>query len=54
MVIELDGEVHKTQKEKDDSRTDALREMGFKVIRFRNEEVTDDIERVLNKILDEV
>ncbi len=54
MVIELDGKVHKTQKEKDDSRTDALREMGFKVIRFRNEEVTDDIERVLNKILDEV
>ena len=54
IVIELDGEVHNTQKVKDDSRTDALKEMGLKVIRFRNEEVVDDLERVLNRIFAEV
>ncbi|MDQ3022345.1 MAG: endonuclease domain-containing protein [Bacteroidota bacterium] len=52
LVIELDGEVHdsKEAKEKDESRTFALESLGLKVIRFRNEDVIDKLESVLEKI----
>jgi very-short-patch-repair endonuclease len=38
LVIELDGPIHDTKesKEKDKYRTEALEQMGLKVIRFRN------------------
>ncbi len=54
LVIELDGTVHDSNeaKEKDKSRTDALNEMGLKVIRFKNEEVLDDLDRVVRRIIE--
>ncbi len=55
LVIELDGEVHDSNeaKQRDQSRTDALENFGLKVIRFRNEEVIDELEKVLRKIQNE-
>ncbi len=52
LVIELDGEIHnqKENKEKDESRTYALEQLGLKIIRFKNEEVVKDIRKVLNII----
>ena len=52
LVIELDGSVHdiKDQAEYDLGRTFELEEFGLKVIRFRNEEVLDRLEEVLNRI----
>jgi very-short-patch-repair endonuclease len=52
LVIELDGGIHdaKDQKENDLEREKALSEMGLKVIRFRNEEVTGQLPDVLNTI----
>ena len=52
MVIELDGSIHdqNDQAEYDLGRTFELEELGLKVIRFRNEEVFDSIERVLERI----
>jgi very-short-patch-repair endonuclease len=52
LVIELDGGIHnaKNQKENDTEREKALREMGLKVIRFRNEEVIGQLPDVLNTI----
>jgi len=53
LIIELDGDIHDTleQKEYDDGRTFELEEKGFTILRFRNEEVINDIENVLYKIL---
>ncbi len=50
LVIEVDGVIHDTQKEQDEARTEILNENGFKVIRFRNEEVLGDIDNVLTTI----
>ncbi|MBM2846469.1 MAG: hypothetical protein HW407_1781, partial [Bacteroidetes bacterium] len=50
LVMELDGEVHKEQREYDAERTRILNTRGFRVIRFWNSEVTSSIENVLNRI----
>jgi 5-methyltetrahydrofolate--homocysteine methyltransferase len=50
----LDGGVHDTAErmEYDDNRTFELEEKGFRVLRFRNEEIITNIEYVLSKIKD--
>lgn len=45
LIIEVDGEIHKFQKEEDEQRTYDLNQRGFRVIRFTNEEVLKDIKR---------
>jgi len=52
LVIEVDGEVHKSveQREYDSGRTGELNYWGIKVIRFTNDEVENDIEKVINEI----
>ena len=50
LVIEVDGGIHDTQVEEDEKRSEVLNEKGFRVIRFRNEEVIGDIDAVLGKI----
>ena len=54
LIIELDGGIHDSieQSEHDDGRTFELEEKGFKIIRFRNEEVINDLERVLARIVE--
>jgi very-short-patch-repair endonuclease len=54
LIIEIDGGVHDTpeQEEYDNGRTFELEEKGFKVLRFRNEEVLYDVKSVLERILD--
>ena len=52
LVIEIDGEYHNTpsQRDVDEMRTNILTELGFNVIRFKNEEVIGAIDTVLKKI----
>lgn len=52
LIIEVDGGYHNTleQREVDELRTQILNEIGFKVIRFTNEQVIGDIDNVINKI----
>ncbi len=52
LVIELDGGVHDDEGARyyDKERQETIEEMGFKILRFRNEEVEKDIENVVNKI----
>lgn len=56
LCIEIDGEVHETTeaKEYDKERTVFLNHYGIKVIRFRNEEILNDLEEVINKIKDTI
>lgn len=52
LVVEVDGAYH-TEREQvvnDEIRTHDLESMGFRVIRFTNEEVLYDIEAVLEEI----
>ena len=50
LVIEVDGDIHDLQQEDDARREDVLREMGLKVVRFRNDEVIQNLPVVLRKI----
>lgn len=52
LVIELDGQPHFEQKriEYDKKRTEYLESLGIKVIRFENNEVLLDTDRVLRDI----
>jgi len=52
LVIELDGEVHDVDfvKEYDEGREAELKNLGLKVLRFKNEEVFDSLEKVLEII----
>ena len=50
LVIEIDGSVHRNQVEYDQIRENDLNEMGYEVLRFRNEEVVNEINLVLESI----
>jgi len=50
LVIELDGGVHDEQAEQDEARTQHLESYGYRVLRFRNEEVFADLPAVLDRI----
>jgi very-short-patch-repair endonuclease len=52
LVVELDGGQHAEQTEQDARRTAYLEKRGYKVIRFWNNEVRENPEAVLEKILD--
>lgn len=54
LVIEIDGEIHNYQKEYDGYRTEVLNELGYKVIRFKNEEIIRNIDKVRNLIRQEI
>ena len=51
MIVEVDGSIHKIQKEKDAERESCLISRGFRILRFRNEEIERDLQGVLKKIL---
>lgn len=52
LIIELDGEIHlnKEQAIKDNDRDEYLTSLGFITYRFTNDEIFNDIEKVLIKI----
>ncbi|MCE4567094.1 DUF559 domain-containing protein [Maribellus sp. CM-23] len=50
LIVEVDGKIHLKQKHRDKERTEFLEMMGYKVIRFTNEEVESDIDEVIRKI----
>ena len=50
MVVELDGSIHDTWAEEDAARTEYLTAFGCRVIRFRNEEVLNNLGAVLAKL----
>jgi very-short-patch-repair endonuclease len=50
LIVELDGTHHAIEAEYDARRAEELERIGFQVIRFTNEEVVGDIDRVLERI----
>lgn len=52
LIVELDGEIHNniSQQNYDFERTQKLEALGFKVIRYENKQVFENLERVLEDI----
>ena len=50
LIIEVDGKIHDSQKEADQQRTDVLNDLGYQVIRFKNEAVLVETENVITQI----
>lgn len=50
LIIELDGKYHEYQLPQDAERTKILNYLGLKVIRFKNDDVINDLDTVLKKI----
>jgi very-short-patch-repair endonuclease len=51
LIIELDGSQHLDQEEYDEERTKQLESLGYKVIRFWNNDVVKDIDSVIRAII---
>jgi very-short-patch-repair endonuclease len=54
LVIEIDGEIHKQQIEYDDRRTAEMEKYYIKVMRFKNQDIENKIDKVLISIENEV
>ncbi len=52
LVVELDGVIHKYRLKEDKERENILNYLGLNVIRFRNDEVLNDLDDVLSKLKD--
>ncbi|NJK51258.1 endonuclease domain-containing protein [Candidatus Gracilibacteria bacterium] len=50
LAIEVDGAVHDAQQVKDADRDEWMQSHGLTVLRFRNDEVFDELEKVLGAI----
>ena len=52
LVIEIDGQIHTQEEQKihDQKRTIFIELLGFKILRFWNQEVENNLEKVLQKI----
>jgi very-short-patch-repair endonuclease len=51
LIIELDGSQHLEQEEYDEERTKNMNSLGYKVIRFWNNEVTNHMDGVILAIV---
>lgn len=56
LIIEVDGDYHLSDDQilKDSERTSSLNESGLQVIRFKNEDIIEDIESVFTKLRNEI
>jgi len=54
LIVELDGQIHLKQQEEDLLRTDRMKEWGFTVLRFTNDQVLnhwDEVELIIKKYI---
>jgi very-short-patch-repair endonuclease len=54
LVIELDGGQHPMQQRPDEARTAELARQGYRVVRFWNNDVIDNLEGVVETVLREL
>ena len=50
LVIEVDGGQHQEMQEEDQARTEVLEKAGFRVLRFWNNEVLEQLDSVMERI----
>ena len=56
LIVELEGGIHmkESQREYDDRRFEQFHTTGYRILRFRNEEVLEDIDGVLARIVESI
>ena len=54
VIVEVDGGQHAEQIQHDKERTNYLEQLGYRVLRFWNNEVTGNLQGVLEKIQEEL
>ncbi|MEE8434370.1 MAG: endonuclease domain-containing protein, partial [bacterium] len=54
LIIEIDGPIHNNSREEDLARQSHLEQMGYRFIRFTNDEVIQNIVKVLGEISESV
>jgi very-short-patch-repair endonuclease len=52
LIVEVDGGIHDVQKDYDADREEYLISLGFRIIRFKNEEVMKNLEGILQRIVE--
>jgi very-short-patch-repair endonuclease len=50
LVIEIDGGIHRQQVEADTLRSQELEEQSYQILRFTNEQIETELEKVLSTI----
>ena len=50
LVVEVDGGIHRRQRENDSARTAQFEVFRYRVVRFRNEQILDNVNQVLATI----
>src|SRR5919109_5176002 len=50
LVVEVDGDIHDLQHDEDTRREKALNDMGLTIVRFRNEDVIQNLPVVVGRI----
>src|SRR5262245_45391846 len=50
LVIEVDGKVHLSQKDYDRARDWLIKQLGFRIIRFTNDQVLQHLKSVIKEI----
>lgn len=50
LVVEVDGDIHNLQQEEDARREKVLKDLGLRIVRFRNDEVVRELSMVVGKI----
>ena len=50
LVVEIDGGIHKQYQDYDRERDRILNARGIEILRIKNEEITTDLPKVLNRI----
>ncbi|WP_420317607.1 endonuclease domain-containing protein [Ekhidna sp.] len=50
LIIELDGNIHKLQVQYDRIREDILKSMGYSIVRFSNEDVLKNWDKVSDRL----
>ncbi len=54
LILEVDGGIHETQQEYDALRSEIIAVHGYRVLRFKNEEIMNELPSVLQRIADYV
>jgi very-short-patch-repair endonuclease len=54
LIVEIDGGIHECQAEYDRQRTEVINQHGYRVIRFRNDEVLERLSSVLRRIIEAI
>lgn len=50
LIVEVDGDIHEQLQQYDQHREQRLQSAGFTIIRFRNEEISKNLQDVLRRI----